>query len=191
MGYLVANPFGDIIAYSGSYIPNGVFIGDETLFNAITAEPYNYKWIDDQLITSQRPSVYHKWLGTEWVLDVESLSEAKASQWLEIKKFRDDRLEHGGFPVGSYWFHSDVYAQANYTDLLMMGANIPANLMWKTMSGAFVLMTQTLAQQILGAKALQKNLTFVKAEQHRAAMEASSDPLNYDYTTGWPPIYGE
>jgi Domain of unknown function (DUF4376) len=125
------------------------------------------------------------------VLDPLILEYQKNLIWQKIKAYRDTHLENGGFPVGSYWFHSDVYAQANYTDLLMMGANIPANLMWKTMSGAFVLMTQTLAQQILGAKALQKNLTFIKAEQHKAALQASSDPLNYDYTTGWPPIYGE
>ena len=124
-------------------------------------------------------------------LDPLILSYHKNSVWQKIKVYRDTRLENGGFPVGSYWFHSDVYAQANYTDLLMMGANIPANLMWKTMSGAFVLMTQTLAQQVLMAKSQQKSLTFIKAEQHRAAMEASSDPLNYDYTTGWPIIYGE
>lgn len=191
MGYIVANFYGDIIAYSGSSIPQGIFIGDDLLFNQITAEPHNCKWVDDQLITSQRPSVYHKWAGTDWVIDVEALSSSKLSQWGQIKALRDERLEYGGFPVGSYWFHSDVYAQSNYTDLLMMGTSIPSNLMWKTMSGAFVLMTPTLARQILAAKSQQKSLTFVKAEQHRAEMEASSDPLNYDFTTGWPPIFGE
>lgn len=130
-------------------------------------------------------------LPTEEVLNPLLLEYKLLARWEEIKAFRDNRLEHGGYPVGTYWFHSDIYAQSNYTDLLMMGSNIPPNTYWKTMSGVFVTMTQTLAQQILGAKALQKNSTFIKAEQHKAAMQASSDPLNYDYTTGWPIVYGE
>ena len=190
-GYIIVNAFGEITAFSGSSNSGGILISDDALFSSIVSEPYNYKWLNDSLLQTQRPTEYHKWSGNSWVLDTNLLSQLKSAIWEEIKRLRDDRLEYGGFKVGQYWFHSDIYAQSNYTDLLMVGANIPANLMWKTMSGAFVLMTQTLAQQILMAKSQQKSLTFVKAEQHRAAMEASSDPLNYDYTTGWPPIYGE
>jgi hypothetical protein len=147
-------------------------VGDPNIYE-------NVEWVDAE----NKPS--------KEALDAVVPTLIKKAKWKEIQKMRDSRLELGGFPVGSYWFHSDVYAQANYTDLLMMGSNIPAGLQWKTMSGVFVTMTQTLAQQILGAKALQKNLTFVKAEQHRAAMEASSDPASYDFSGGWPPIYGE
>lgn len=75
--------------------------------------------------------------------------------------------------------------------LKQVAINIPAGLMWKTISGSSVLMNQPLAQQILGAKSMQKSLTFAKAEQHRAAVNLSDDPLNYDYTTGWPLVFGE
>ena len=190
-GYILANNVGDIVAYSEAYIPNSIHINSTEVFNGICAAPYSFKWLNDQLVTTPRPSEYHKWTGTEWVIDTNYLDECRLAIWAEIKKIRDDRLEYGGFKVGTDWFHSDVYAQSNYTDLLMMGANIPANLMWKTMSGSFVLMNQSLAQQILAAKSTQKSVTFTKAEQHRAAVNASSDPLNYDYTTDWPLIYGE
>lgn len=72
---------------------------------------------------------------------------------------------------------------------MMMGAGIPANLQWKTMSGSFVTMTQTLAGQIFGAVAAFDSAAFINAEVHKAAIQASSDPLNYDYTTGWPACY--
>ena len=190
-GYILANAVGDITAYSEAYLPNSVHINNNDLFNQISAEPYSFKWLNDQLITTPRPSQYHKWTGTEWVVDAQYLNECRLDVWYAIKQMRDDRLEHGGFKVGTNWFHSDVYAQSNYTDLLMMGANIPAGLMWKTMSGSFVLMNQLLAQQILGAKSMQKSVAFARAEQHRAAVDLSDDPLNYDYTTAWPPIFGE
>ena len=32
---------------------------------------------------------------------------------------------------------------------------------------------------------------FAVAEQHRIAMESSADPAAYDYSAGWPAVYGE
>lgn len=150
-----------------------------------------YKYENGELLKLDAPSAYHVWSNYQWVIDEANLTNIRKDIWENIKKYRDDRLEHGGYPVGTYWFHSDIYAQSNYTDLLMMGSQIPPNTYWKTMSGVFVTMTQSLAQQILGAKAMQKSLTFSKAEQHKIAMQASADPLNYDYKTGWPLVFGE
>jgi hypothetical protein len=73
----------------------------------------------------------------------------------------------------------------------MMGANIPANLYWKTMSSSFVLMTQTLAMQIFQAAATSDVTIFTVAEQKKGAMMALSDPRAYDVLGGWPLIYGE
>ena len=50
---------------------------------------------------------------------------------------------------------------------------------------------ETLAGQIFGAVAAFDSAAFINAEVHKAAMQASSDPLNYNYTTGWPAVYGE
>lgn len=150
-----------------------------------------FKYENNNLIKLEAPSVYHIWENFQWAIDEANLTSIRQNIWENIKKLRDARLENGGYPVGTYWFHSDIYAQSNYTDLLMMGSQIPLNTYWKTMSGVFVTMTQVLAQQILAAKALQKSRTFAKSEQHKAAMLASEDPLNYDFTTSWPPIYGE
>lgn len=136
------------------------------------------------------PSVYHSWVDYVWQLDAAKLNQAYVSKWNDIKTRRDVRL-NGGFKVGTYWYHSDDPSRIKYLGLMMMGAGIPTGLQWKTMSGAFVTMTQSLAYQIFTGIAVWDSATFIKTEQHKAAMQASSDPLNYDFTTSWPPIYGE
>lgn len=108
-----------------------------------------------------------------------------------IKSERDRRTEQGGYKVGAHWFHSDKKSRSQQLGLVLLGANIPANLQWKTMDGTFVTMTQTLAQQILAAGAASDQAIFAAAEAHRQAMEASADPAAYDFSTGWPKVFGE
>ena len=58
------------------------------------------------------------------------------------------------------------------------------------MDGSFVAMTQSLASQVFAAAAAQDMATFTAAETHKAAMEASSDPASYNFSGGWPAIFG-
>lgn len=110
--------------------------------------------------------------------------------WQCIKAERD-RRKAGGVKVGAKWFHSDDASRIQQMGLVMMGASIPANLQWKTMDGSFITMTQALASQVFQAVATSDHAVFTAAETHRATMEASADPASYDYSTGWPKIYGE
>jgi hypothetical protein len=112
------------------------------------------------------------------------------AKWESIKALRDSR-KAGGVLVGDKWFHSDDGSRIQQIGLVMMAANIPVGLQWKTMDGTFVTMTQTLAGQIFSASAAHDQATFAKAEEHRTAMEASSDPAAYDFSTGWPAVYGD
>ena len=115
---------------------------------------------------------------------------ARNDKWEQIKN-RRDRGKAGGVKVGMKWFHSDDGSRIQQMDLVMMGASIPANLQWKTMDGSFITMAQSLASQIFQAVAASDQSIFAVAEGHRAAMEASADPSVYDYSTGWPKVYGE
>lgn len=120
--------------------------------------------------------------------------QIKARVWDAIKAMRDQRKAGGvKVKVGGVdkWFHSDDASRIQQMALVMMGASIPANLQWKTMDGSFITMTQTLASQVFQAVAASDQAIFTVAEQHKAAMEASADPASYDYSTGWPKIYGE
>lgn len=114
----------------------------------------------------------------------------KPRKWDAIKGERD-RRKSGGVKVGAKWFHSDDGSRIQQMGLVMMGASIPANLQWKTMDGSFITMTQALALQVFQAVAASDQAIFTVAEQHKATMEASADPGSYDYSGGWPKIYGE
>lgn len=116
------------------------------------------------------------------------LTTTKAEVWEKIKKYRDN-LEGSGVKVGTKWFHSDEASRIKILGLVIAGASIPANLMWKTMDGSFVTMTQTLANQIFGASLTVTSTIFAKAEEHKALMEVSADPALYNYFTGWPDVY--
>lgn len=116
--------------------------------------------------------------------------EIKAEKWKGIKAERD-RRKVGGVKVGAKWFHSDDASRIQQLALVMMGAGLPAGLQWKTMDGSFITMTPALAQQVFTGQAASDQAIFAVAEQHRVAMEASADPAAYDFSTGWPKVFGE
>jgi hypothetical protein len=111
--------------------------------------------------------------------------------WERIKAERDRRKEIGGYPAVGKWFHSDVYSRTQILALAQLGANLPADVQWKTMDGTFLLLTPTIVGQMFQAAIAQDNATFKAAEVHRVAMEASADPASYDFSTGWPAVFGE
>jgi hypothetical protein len=113
------------------------------------------------------------------------LPEAQAARWEDIKTERD-RRQVLGILVGSHHFHSDDKSRIQQIGLVMMGANIPSGLQWKTLDGDFVTMTPVLAQQIFSATAASDQAIFAAAEGHRQAMLASANPAQYDYSHGWP-----
>ncbi|HYF88965.1 DUF4376 domain-containing protein [Azospirillum sp.] len=120
---------------------------------------------------------------------------AKAATWERIKAERDRRTSGGGFRVmvdGSpCWFHSDTLSRSQHMGMFLMGASLPAGIMWKTMSGAFVEMTPAIATAVFYAAAASDQAIFGAAEAHKAAMLESPDPAAYDFSAGWPVIYGE
>ena len=116
---------------------------------------------------------------------------SKAQVWEAIKAERDRRIQSGGYKVGSKWFHSDTFSRTQQMGLVMLGASIPANTPWKTMDGTTVTMTQTLAGQIFATAAASDIAIFAAAETHKAAMEAAADTAAYDFSGGWPKVFGE
>ena len=122
---------------------------------------------------------------------VRPIQQVKEVLWSAIKAERDRRIQSGGYKVGAKWFHSDTFSRTQQMGLVMLGASIPAGLQWKTMDGSFITMTQALATSVFGAVAASDQTVFAAAETHRVAMEASADPASYDYSGGWPKIYGE
>lgn len=103
-------------------------------------------------------------------------------RWSAIKDLRDDKTQNGGYQVNNHWFHSDTFSRTQQMGLVMMGANMPNNLSWKTLSGTFVAMTPVLAQQIFAAAANQDSALFKHAEILKA------NPY-MDINSGWPETF--
>lgn len=126
--------------------------------------------------------------------DIESLfanlAPSKDAIWEKIKVDRD-RRQGAGVKVGDNWFHSDDKSRIQQIGLVMMGANIPSTLLWKTMSGAFVSMTPALAADIFAATAQADIALFAYAEQLNARVQAAEDASTIDINAGWPPTYEE
>ena len=123
-------------------------------------------------------------------LDVLILQNRQTYVWQQIQAERT-RRQNGGYYVAAVnkWFHSDSTSRIQQLGLLMMGANMPSGIMWKTMDGSFVEMTPALAGAIFQAAGTHDMTAFAVAEQHRAAMLASSDPMQYVFSGGWPAIF--
>lgn len=125
----------------------------------------------------------------------EPIGVRQAAAWERIKAERD-RRKYLGVKAGAHWFHSDDASRIQQLALVMMGANIPAGLQWKTLTltppPVFVEMTPALASGIFQATAAIDQAIFAAAEAHRIAMEASPTPEDYDFSAGWPAtIYDE
>ena len=111
-----------------------------------------------------------------------------ATSWERIKNERD-RRKSLGVKVGAHWYHSDADSRIQQLSLFVMGASVPP-VQWKTLTlsppPVFVTMTQAIAAGIFQATAASDAAVFAAAEAHRLAMEASSTPENYDFSSGWP-----
>lgn len=125
---------------------------------------------------------------------VPTVAQTKVAVWNRIKAERD-RRKAGGFKVGTLWYHSDEASRGQYSILLSMAVEkaIPIGTAlspaWKDMAGNFAPMTVALLRQIRDAGLALEQQLFTTAETHRAAMEASADPVSYDFSAGWPAAF--
>lgn len=123
-------------------------------------------------------------------LDTLRLALAQERKWREIQAVRDFRRMNG-VKVGTHWFHSDDTSRIQHIGLLLMGAGMPQNIMWKTLTNDFVLMTPQLAQQIFMSVGALDMQIFAVAEGHKRSMMQSANPTTYDFSGGWPQTFGE
>lgn len=117
-----------------------------------------------------------------------TLAARRARLWEDVKIAREHRRQAGVFVAG-HWFHSNDTSRIQQIGLVLMGAGIPAGLLWRTMDNGEVPMTQTLAGQIFQAVATSDALHFQAAKDLRALIEASSDPESVNLEQGWPASY--
>jgi len=131
----------------------------------------------------------------------ESIADAKSRLWGLIKTERDRLTQNGGYPLDGYWFHSDAYSLSQQQGLILAamqtqaaGGDMDAPLMatpWQAMGGVPVVMTANLALRLLPAAMAQQVAIFEAAKAHKVALDACADPANYNFSGGWPKVFGE
>jgi hypothetical protein len=89
--------------------------------------------------------------------------------WEKVKQQRDELTDNGGCLVGDKWFHTDAKSKQQQMALMIMSANLPSALLWKTMDGTFVEMTPSLAQSIFIAQVMRESQIFNIAENAKIA----------------------
>lgn len=214
MGYITVDNLGNITKYSDFDFEDSISLNDEALCALIKNDIVGYKFINSQIEYHQRPTRYHRWTGIDWVHDSTLVTTAKEEMWEKIKLYRDTHKYKGvKITVNSvdYWIHSDEVSRIQHLGLLGVAIlhvfktffgvtqfeSFPEDLYWKTLGSnnlgepVFVLMTWVVALQIFAADMKLEAACFGKAEYHRMMLLASSDPYNYDYTTGWPAVFGD
>ncbi len=120
--------------------------------------------------------------------------------WDDIRAERDRRTEQGGCRVAGRWFDADTKSAVRYKYMAdaaaLAGAadNTVLRAAWRPMDFDTlgpVDMTYGLLKQIMAAGIAQALAIDDAAQVHRAALAACADPSTYDFSDGWPPIFGE
>lgn len=171
---------------------------DEKAIKA-SLEDGGYVWKDgiDIRVSGTKPTPYSKF-NTDtksWEIDEskreEYLARAREEVWEKIKQKRSESIDTGVYhPRLQKWFHTDAEAQRNYS---LLGHAISSALykpkLWKTMDGTFIEMTREVFQDIIALALGKADEDYKNAEIHKAKLMQSTDPLAYDYSTGWSPAY--
>lgn len=199
-GYALLTPNGRIHGTSRHWPGAGAFvhITDWQLFLQVEQSPAEYAWLNNQVTHSPAPQPWLQWDGSQWVYDQQThddyLAYAKSMMWERIRVLRDQRSEMG-YPADGKWWHNDAVSRTRVLGLMIMmlagGGQIPPGVVWKTMSGELIQLTPQVITMMFQGAATYDVWMFAVAEQHRMAMEATPDPFTYNYSAGWPPVYGE
>ena len=162
-------------------------------------EDGGYVWKEgiDIRVSGTKPTPYSKFNveTKQWEIDEsqreEYLTKTREEVWEKIKTKRSKSIESGVYhPNLQKWFHTDIEAQRNYA---LLGHAVNSSLYqpkhWKTMDGTFIEMTKEVFQDVLALALKKADDDYKNAEIHKAKLMQSTDPLAYDYSTGWSPAY--
>ena len=120
---------------------------------------------------------------------VPTVESIRTQKWEAIKAERERRTQQGGYQAAGKWFHSDTFSRSQQLGLVIMGANIPPGLMWKTMDGSYIEMTQAVALLVFQAALASDSAHFQHAESLRMDVDTNPDPASVDINAGWPPVF--
>ncbi|WP_239302850.1 DUF4376 domain-containing protein [Aggregatibacter segnis] len=181
-------------------------INKSTLIELTDAQYQQYLAISGDNITFKdgafharplQPSEAHEWDGKAWVISPQKqtalLQEQRETIRAKINKLRDEKTA-GGVYVESIgkWFDSDDKARANVIELKaafdVLGDEVVP---WTTYENDVVMIDHEKMKALFKELKDSKLHNHQTATQHKLALEKSTDPLNYDYSTGWSKTYAD
>jgi hypothetical protein len=135
------------------------------------------------------------------------LLNTKLLMWERIKEYRTIKSLNSGVFCNGKWFNTDVISRTQYeryytkamallatdntaTDATVLSTSIGPTY-WKTMDNSFIPMTIGLIKLLMPAIENREAEVFYQAEVHRTLLWNSTDPANYDFSTGWPISFGD
>lgn len=156
-------------------------------------------YVDDNQVkaTPPQPSPAHEWDGKDWVISPAKqtalLQEQREIIRTKINQLRDEKTA-GGVYVASIgkWFDSDDKARANVIELKaafdVLGDEVVP---WTTYENDVVMMDHEKMKALFKELKDSKLHNHQTATQHKLALDQFTDPLNYDYSTGWSKTYAD
>ena len=159
-----------------------------------------WQWVDTkwlELLPINNPDIFYDDKSTwdaelnQWVkspeLEAYKHIEEQQQAWENIKKLRYEKMTGGVYiPSLNKWVHTDEAASTQYAFIglrIMQGTYTP--IVWKAMDNTFIQLTEEVFIELQERMMEQTQTIHAKAEYHKLMMEASENPLEYDYTTNW------
>ena len=159
-----------------------------------------WQWVDTkwlELLPINNPDIFYDDKSTwdaelnQWVkspeLEAYKHIEEQQQAWENIKKLRYEKMTGGVYiPSLNKWVHTDEAASIQYAFIglrIMQGTYTP--IVWKAMDNTFIQLTEEVFIELQERMMEQTQTIHAKAEYHKLMMEASENPLEYDYTTNW------
>ncbi|WP_330454021.1 DUF4376 domain-containing protein [Pasteurella multocida] len=140
-------------------------------------------------LVSKPESALQKWDGEKWVIDELKLAEQQNEVWERIKEKRYKNGLGGVYieRVGK-WFQTGEEEKTKYLGLDKVIDKIN-EIDWKCADNTFVKMNRTLLDEIFLQMVVTENADHINAEKHRIEMMKSTNPLDYNFSTGWSANY--
>lgn len=187
----------------GGFVPEQAMEISEELYIALLEGQAQGKQIVEQdgkpVLVEPPPSPYHHWGGEGWVIDPEQQAVKKAE---DIAKMREaintlrDRKINGGVYVEAVdkWIDTDATAERNILSVKasfdLFGEKLD-DIAWTCADNSILMLNKDKLLLIWQALMQAKTSNHANALRHKAAVEQSDNPLDYDYSDGWSKTYQE
>lgn len=149
------------------------------------------------MLAEPQPSQYHHWDGKAWIIDTEQQATLLAEQRQQVRdkinELRDRKINGGVYveAVGK-WIDTDATAERNISavkDSFDLFGDQLGDIAWTCADNSILMINKTKLIQIWQALMQAKTGNHANALRHKAAVEQSENPLDYNYSDGWTQCY--